>query len=237
MKISIIFPTRTRTGFVEELIKSAQQTADNFSYLEFCIYYDLDDNETKDYIAEASSRYQNVKYTTSNDSLNLSEMWNYAYSTLATGDIIMHCGDDIRFRTKSWDTIVINKFKESRDKILLVYGNDGIQKSNLATHSFIHRKWIEVSGFWLPPYFTSDYNDTWLDNVASRINRRVYLGDVYTEHLHYTVGKTEIDDNTRRRLNRHEKENPLAIYNSKESERVIHANKLQTYIQNFTAKL
>ena len=53
-------------------------------------------------------------------------MWNRCYE-ISSGDIVMHCGDDIRFRTKGWDTKVLNKFKEYKDKIVLVYGDDGIR--------------------------------------------------------------------------------------------------------------
>ncbi len=100
-------------------------------------------------------------------------------------------------------------------------------------HSFIHRKWIEVSGFFLPPYFTSDYNDTWLDDVSKKINRRIFLGDVYTEHMHYSKGKAEIDQNTLDRLKRAKKVNLKNLYNSYENERINHANKLLEYIKKF----
>lgn len=234
MTISIIFPTRTRSTQVKELIDTVETTSDNFDDIEFCIYYDLDDSETKIFLDDLSTKYSNIKYITSNENINLSEMWNYAYSTLATGDIIMHCGDDIRFRTMSWDTIVKNAFNDYDDKIILVHGDDGIQGEGLATHSFVHRKWIEVSGFWLPPYFVSDYNDTWLDYVSRKLNRKVYLSNVYTEHMHFSVGKSSIDENTEKRLSRHNTEKPEDIYNKKENERIEHVEKLQQYITIFS---
>lgn len=230
--ISIIFPTRTRINKVQELIDSVEETADDLNEIEFCIYYDNDDIETKNFLHEILSKRINLKYITSNENINLSQMWNYAYTNLATGDIIMHCGDDIRFRTKSWDTTIKHKFDESLDKILLVHGDDGLRRESLATHSFVHRKWIEVSGFWLPPYFVSDYNDTWLDDVATKLNRKIYLPDIYTEHMHFSCGKSQMDDNTNRRLERHSKENPGVIYIQKTNERLEQVEKLKLYITN-----
>jgi hypothetical protein len=148
----------------------------------------------------------------------------------------MHCGDDIRFRTNDWDIKIKEKFDNSNDKIILVFGNDGIGRHKLATHSFIHRKWIEVSGFWLPPYFVSDFNDTWLDFVARYIKRIVYISEIYTEHLHYCRKKAIIDDNTKRRLEIHVTEKPDEIYRNTENERIMHAQKLLDYINNYNQR-
>jgi hypothetical protein len=157
-------------------------------------------------------------------------MWNYTYNTLSTGDIIMICGDDARFRTKSWDTLIRDEFLKQDDRIVLVYGDDMIQGAGLATHSFIHRRWIEVSGFWLPPYFCADYVDTWLFEVATKINRVRYLPNVITEHMHYTVGKSAYDSTTDRKLINSSRENPALIYDQRYNERCEHVNKLLQYI-------
>jgi len=232
-KISIILPTRTRSKQFTELIESIHNTSEDWSNIEICVYVDNDDIESKNTIESLIVKYSssNLKYTTSENSLNLSEMWNYAYEKLATGNIIMHCGDDIRFRTPNWDTIIRGEFNKYDDKIILVFCKDGIQNENLATHSFVHRKWIEVSGFWLPPYFVSDFNDLWLDVVARGVGRSVYLGNIYTEHLHNAVGKATIDDNTTRRLERHQRESPQSLYDNKYHEREVQINKLKTFIQ------
>jgi len=85
----------------------------------------------------------------------------------------------------------------------------------------------------LPPYFVSDFNDCWLYDVAGRIQRRVYLPHVYTEHMHHIVGKAEIDENTRERLARHEREDPKKLYDEKTNERKADADKLLKYIDVF----
>jgi hypothetical protein len=64
MKISIIFPTRTRTNQVQELIDTIEETADDFDEIEFCIYYDNDDIESKKFLYKASCRFKNLKYIT-----------------------------------------------------------------------------------------------------------------------------------------------------------------------------
>jgi len=236
MDYSIIIPTKKREIAVNELLESIYSTSDNFEKIEICFYIDYNDKETETYILKLIEKYgKNIKYTTSETNINLSQMWNYAYENISTGEIIMLCGDDIRFRTKSWDTIIKNEFLKVNDKILLVFGDDLLQNERLATHSFVHRKWIEVSGFWLPPYFCADYVDTWLDFVARKINRIKYLPNIITEHMHFSVNKSAYDENTKKRLENAIKENPEKIYENKENERIEHSNKLLEYIKIYNS--
>ena len=227
-KISIILPTRQRPHNIDRLWKSIMDTVDDSDNVEMCLYVDNDDNLTIDHIKNKYNNNKKIKFIIG-ERIILSKMWNEAYK-LATGNIIMLCGDDIVFRTKSWDKIIRKEFNKYSDKILLVYGDDGVSHKRLATHSFIHRKWIEISGFFLPPYFVSCYCDAWLDDVSKRINRRIYKSEIYTEHMHYSNGKAEIDQNTRDRLNRLWRENPYQLYNNLINERIKHAQKLLDYI-------
>jgi len=232
-KISLIMPTRERPDNMERIWESAKNTATESNLLEICFYIDDDDNSSIEK-AKSMSKDKRVKYILGRR-ICLSECWNVAYNKLATGTIIMHCGDDIIFRTKNWDNLVRSEFDKYDDKIVLVFGRDGIHHGNppkLATHSFIHTNWINQTGYFVPPYFVSDYNDTWLSEVAQKIGRYVYLNDVYTEHMHFCARKSTKDKNTIDRLERHHKERPDIIYGNKKNERNEDARKLQKFINN-----
>jgi glycosyltransferase involved in cell wall biosynthesis len=224
--ISIVLPTRKRPVQLKEMIDSALETADAPTKVEFCVYVDEDDVDTKQCIDDLSSKGFLVKCATSPSKINLSQMWNYAYENLSTGDIIMLCADDIRFRSRCWDTLVRNEFDKVSDKLVLVYGDDRIHGRNLTTHPFVHRRWIEKSGFWLPPYFVSDMVDVWLHEVSKALGRIVYLPNVVTEHLHFSVGKSQIDETTIQRLSNHNIQNPTKVYNEKIDERNEHISRL-----------
>jgi GDP-D-mannose 3',5'-epimerase len=231
---SIVAPTLKRPAAVKAMIESVKASARHFHRIQFCFYIDSDDEESRVALTQYALDYTDcagISFTTSKEPIKLSGMWNCAYESLATGEIIMLCADDIRFRTKSWDVEIERAFDAVSDKVALVFGNDGIQGSSLATHSFVHREWIKASGFWLPPYFVADYCDTWLDEVARAIGRITYLPNVVTEHMHYTVGKSEIDENTRQRLKRAEQERPHEIYERTCHERLAHANALRLHIE------
>lgn len=190
--ISILCPTRGRPDGLDELIATAKATA--AGPIQLVIYVDDDDESMADWNGDA--------HVIRGPRILLSEAWNRC-AERATFNVMMHCGDDIRFRTPGWDWQVLEAFRRYPDRIVLVHGRDGIHDEAMATHGFLHRRWVDTIGCFVPPYFSSDYNDLWLTEVADALDRRHYLHDVYTEHLHPAVGKAPIDRTHEERMARH----------------------------------
>lgn len=211
--ISLLLPTRQRPDNLKRLVDSVNDTR-NTEAIELVTWIDDDDDSYDD--LELDITWWKIRGPRMlGGQVNLSMMWNECYAE-ACGDIVMHCGDDIVFRTQSWDTIVYEAFEAYPDKILFAYGRDGYQDGNqFGTHGFVHQKWIEAVGYLFPPLFVSDFNDTFLNDVAKLVGRHVEI-DIYTEHMHYINGKAEIDQNTRERLERHAAERPDLLYRSDE---------------------
>ena len=205
-RVSVLVPTRNRPGNVRRLIDSAHAT----SALppEFIFYVDDDDPTCAQtiYIAHAAGAS-----VITGPRIVLSEMWNRC-AEKASHDVMMHCGDDIVFRSHNWDHIVTAFFAHHVDKLVLVHGDDGYQRANIATHGFYHRNWVETLGYLVPPYFSSDYNDLWLTEVADELGRRHYVPEVYTEHMHPSAGKGDIDQTHQERLARHERDDVAGLY-------------------------
>jgi len=253
-KISILCPTRRRPDSISNLVFSILKTAKDVNFIEIIFYVDWDDKESIKFLNSAVPVIKDMaeKITLFEGQVALrdpavfidkvlgpriilSQCWNECYK-VAKGDILMHCGDDIRFRTNSWDEIVRREFDKVPDKIVQVFGDDGIQHEHLATHSFIHRKWAEAIGYFVPPYFSSDYNDTWLDFVARQLKRQVYKSELITEHMHWLVGKGEKDETALENLSRHVADNVEKLYASLFSERINNVKKLQQVIDDFQIK-
>lgn len=215
---------------MKELWTSIVDTADDIDNIELIFYIDTDDTES---IETYKTLHSNVKAVIDDrGNGNLSIMWNRCYE-ISNADIVMHCGDDIRFRTPGWDTKILSKFDEFDDKIVLVYGNDGVRKDDLATHGFLHKNWIKTVGYFLPPYFASDMNDYWLTTVARNINRLEKI-DIYTEHLHPAVGKNELDITHQERIDRGNRDNVRELYKNKQHERDMDCKKLNEFIKEFS---
>ena len=231
MNISILTPTRVRPSSIDRLVMSCLKMATDPTKIEFVFYIDNDDNASKEKLEQLKSKIspEQIKYV-QGPRIVLSEMWNQI-QPLATADIFMHCGDDIVFQTNGWDDKVMDAFNKSKDKIVFVHGNDGYWNERFGTHGFLHKNWVNVCGYFVPPYFSSDYNDTWLNDVSNILNRRVHV-DIYTEHMHPAFGKAKFDSNHLDRLERHRKDNVDGLYHSEKmvKKRSEDAEKLKNFI-------
>lgn len=206
--ISLLLPTRQRPAQLTRLVDSAIATASG--EIELVTFIDDDDTSYDD--LDFDIEWVKVRGPRESGGIvNLSAMWNACYAA-SSGEIVMHCGDDIVFRTPGWDQVVYDTFDSYPDNLLFPFGQDGYQV-NFGTHGFIHRDWVNTVGFLFPPRYTSDFNDTFLNDVSKLVGRHVEI-DIYTEHMHYICGKAEIDLNTRERLDRHERCRPQDFYYS-----------------------
>lgn len=232
-KISLLVPTRHRANRLLQMWQSAQNTSSNKENLELIIAIDDDDKESCECLGNIND--SRVKSIIKPRSKNLSKMWNDCYD-ISSGNILMHAGDDIIFRTQNWDKAVVDAINSFDDHIILVYSRDGIQNEALGTHSFLHRQWVEIVGYFVPPYFAADFNDTWLNEVAQRINRRKYLPDVYIEHMHFGANKSQIDDVYQERRDMYYSENCNQVYCNTENKRIEAAKMLSSFIKEFASK-
>jgi glycosyltransferase involved in cell wall biosynthesis len=227
--ISILCPTRNRPQNIKRLVDSICSTVKDVTQLEFLVYIDDDDEESIPAIQEAAERIPTN--AVQGNKLIGSQMYN-ELGKLAKGDIIMFAADDIAFRTPDWDQVVQQEFAKYEDKILFVYGEDGFQKGRIGTHGFIHRFWMELVGYVLPPKLASAYTDEWVTELADRVGRRCYLPNLIVEHLHPATGKSPQDETYTQRIEI--AGDIAAYYKSLEAERVRDAETLKAFIRIFT---
>lgn len=224
LKISILVPTRGRPENCERLLKSIKETAEEFPEI---VFYKDDDDETPVGIIDKLP-IPLIKVVRG-PRITLSQCWNEC-AKVATGDILMMGSDDIEFQTKNWDVIAKNAFRGVPDKIIFAHGDDGHWGKQFGTHGMVHRKWMETVGYFVPPYFSSDWCDTWLNEVANALVRRVYL-PMKTEHHHPLFGKAKWDKTHLERLERHKADKVDELYASKAAERQTDVEKLRAVIE------
>jgi glycosyl transferase/beta-hydroxylase protein BlmF len=221
IKISLLCPTRQRPNQLKRLYKSAMETADRPKEVELVAFIDEDDNS-----------YNEIEYPrlikVRKPYVILAECWNDCYR-VCRGDYLQLTGDDIVFRTPSWDTMVKERIDACPAKIGFVYGNDGTSFGNgFGTHGFIHRNWAQACGYFVPPYFSAGYVDVWLNDLGKRLSQHHYI-EMLTEHMHTGFGKAELDDVYRLGMERTERDDPEQIYKDKEPDRVIDLEKLERF--------
>lgn len=194
---------------MRRMVDSGRETS--YGRVEYVFYIDEDDVPSVNMAEILYEERQDVRWKVGPRIL-LSSMWNECQQ-IATHEIYQHSCDETIYRTVGWDTSVINAFVNWPDRIGLVYGRDGIHDQNLATHGFITRAWVNAVGYFVPPYFSSDYNDLWLHEVAQSVGRLRFLPDVFTEHMHPAVGKGQLDQTHQDRLARHGQDGVDGLWN------------------------
>jgi hypothetical protein len=217
MKISVLCPTRGRPQEVKNMLASLRETSSVVPEVVF--YVDKDDS---------TFPYDLVGYKPNNvivgERILMTEMWNRC-AEVATGEILMLSGDDMLFKTKGWDDQVRRAFAAFPDRLIMVHGDDGLHGNRFGTHCFLHRAWVDAVGYFSPPYFSSDYGDTWINDVFNALDRRIFL-PIVTEHLHPITGKRKPDKTDMDRLERHKRDNVTQLYKELEAERIADIKKV-----------
>lgn len=221
--ISILLPSRGRPDNIRRLHHSLEQTTKGKWQL--LVRLDRDDPLLGNYPDGFElNRLTNVI----GDRRLLSELWNELVPYVS-GDIVMHGGDDITFNTKGWDEQIKAAFPA--DGIAVVHGNDlSTNSAKISTHSFVTPKWVKALGYLCPPYFSSDYNDLWLTEIADALDRRIYLDDVIIEHHHPAFGKAELDQTHRERIERGQADEVDKIWADTADQRAEDVEKLRVLI-------
>lgn len=221
--ISILLPSRGRPDNIRRLYKSLEDTTNG--PWEMLVRLDRDDPKLGEYPDGFEHGW--LRNVTGERGL-LSELWNELVPYVR-GDILMHAGDDITFSTKGWDLIVRAAFPP--DMIAFVHGDDlGGKGAELGTHGFLSRKAVGAVGYFMPPYFSSDYNDVWWNEVYETLGRRIFV-PIVTEHWHPAFGKGEWDQTHLERVERSKRDNVDQIWRDTASLRDADAAKLLALIE------
>ena len=176
--ISFLCPTRGRPEQAINLYKSFVNTQSNENELLFCIQ--KEDHFYKEYI-KIFKLNGISKYFTS-ESMPTSYLWNQmAFS--AKGNLLTLIGDDVEILTKGWDEKIEAEAKKFNDNIYVITVDDGRKdkqqgKFMRCPHPTINKKWIEVLGYFVPPFFMHRYLDTYTRNLAIEINRFIEVKEV-----------------------------------------------------------
>lgn len=225
--ISVLMPSRDRPYKMAETLRTALNTAIFNRQIEFVLWLDDDDPQRKKYISIQQNTYSRWLRIIGGPRQLLSSCWNDCY-VAAGGEILMHAGDDITFQTPGWDQMVRDAFNAIPDRIGLVYGNDlSTNFPELATHGFLHRRWVEAVGYFLPPLFSCDWNDVWISEVAREIGRAVPLPEMVIEHQHYTFDKRERDQTDLEREERGRQDDVVELYKRTAKKRRLDEAKLR----------
>jgi len=205
MKIALLVPSRERADFKQRLINSLILTANSTD--NFTLYFGVDDDDPEKELAlKLTEEYNFVKVVEIHNEgkfIGLSKIWNQC-ARESTEEILSMIGDDMIFISKNWDTEIINEFTGDnlpKDKIKMVYCRDGHFNGRLAVNHFLHRRYLEINGYYMREEFMSWGVDTWIHLVFRSMNRHKYRNDIHIEHKQHGIqNKSQKADNATSRI-------------------------------------
>ena len=199
--ISFLCPTRGRPKQAISLYKSFMSTQSNQNELLFCIQ--KEDDLYQEYI-NVFKLHGISKYFTS-ESMPTSYLWNQmAFS--AKGDLLTLIGDDVVIKTPGWDERIETEAKKFADNIYVITVDDGRKdrqqgKFMRCPHPTVHKKWIEVLGYFVPPFFMHRYLDSYTKDLAIEIGRYIEIKDIIFNHLKFNFSRDSTGIRSRKWIN------------------------------------
>jgi len=195
MKIALLLPTRERmNNKINFLISALARCKSPENYT---LYMGLDkDDPTLERCQKLAQAINNLKVIiippNPSGKFSLGYFWN-VLAKESTEEIISMLGDDFIFSSDNWDEEIINEFKNCKDNFKLVCGNDGHRGDGFASWLFIHRRYIDVTGYFMREEFSRNWIDQWLDNMYTAFGRKTYRKDVIITHNHWVFGASKFD--------------------------------------------
>ncbi|MFZ3072825.1 MAG: glycosyltransferase [Thermodesulfobacteriota bacterium] len=198
-KISVILPTRGRSEILKRHLESMVQTASGIKDVELILCMDEDDAESRGVTHPGIDIIKIIKP----HGRPLGEILRHGYGA-CSGQYVLLMNDDAVYRTKGWDSAIIEAFERFPDNVALVYGNDLDQGEKVPTFPALSRKACELMNGVCPAQYLNLHIESHILDIFRRLkalghDRIVYLKDVVFEHLHHTLGKSAEDKTSRKK--------------------------------------
>jgi len=228
MIISILTPTRERCEKAQRFASSVLNTASEPDNVELFFYVDDDDPQLTQYSNWHLESPSQVRIHIG-PPISVSKSWN-TIAALCNGDILIMGNDDLVYRSERWDEVLKMEVARFKDQIYVAWFNDGINGEKHCAFPAVSRRWYDIIGYFTPGIFEFIANDTWIFDIGRKLDRLIYIKDVYAEHQHFSTGKTQADETTMRNRRDGRIQRDLLLYDKKDHIRVEDAAKLSKYM-------
>jgi glycosyltransferase involved in cell wall biosynthesis len=184
---------------VRRMVESCIETAERPDALEFALVWQQDDetrHESLRLLGEILKPEQISVNIIDRSTVMKSGLWNKAVE-VAHADVLLGGSDDMIFRTKGWDRIMMEALSTfEKDGIGMVWGDDGSPGHGrwLHTTNLFYRRLFDALGYLYPDYWENEWMDNWLTEIMRGVGRTIWLPDLLIEHMHPYFGKASMDE-------------------------------------------
>ena len=181
----VILPTRSRPDSAERCINALKEHS---TISDFIIA--IDDDQSELYPRLDGVTYEINPRLRMNGTLNLvANKYADKYET------IFFLGDDHLVQTPAWDQYLAKAIDHKGYG--LAYGNDLLQRHQLATAVMMSTNIIKAVGYMAPPNLVHLFMDNYWMILGKKLETLWYFNNVIIEHLHPLAGKVAWDDQYR----------------------------------------
>jgi hypothetical protein len=188
--LSLIIPTRKRTGKLRTLVESLTCNTRNKKQLEVILVVDADDTDSLEFRFPSLA----LKRVVVEPGLTMGAL-NMAGYEAGAGDFFMLLNDDVIVRSPAWDRQVLSACGRFADGIVLVHVNDTLFGEGMCTFPVVSRTFCQLAGGICPGDYRRYRIDDHIENIFHLLGalderRILYLPDVVFEHDKYTESTT-----------------------------------------------
>lgn len=230
-KISLLVPSRGREKNITKLIDNVCGTVSNLDNIEILLKLDEDN------LYKLDSRYNwFVKSFISKQSPYLNRDYYNFLANEAKGDYLFSIGDDVKFLTKDWDLLLLEKIETYLfylpDRIAYISVNEVDSQAKHPCFPLITKEAFQVLGEYHCPQLLSWGSDRILWEIYSGVGRILHIPEISIKHLSYHDGSAPFDETAKSMKERFFR-NPNC--HNFVSENIVpkHIEKLKKYIEEF----
>jgi hypothetical protein len=201
-KISLLCPTRGRPKHTKALITSIENTVSDINNIELLIAYDTDDETTKKELNSIPTLNKPYRFFSRERSEWLNKDYYNWLAEKACGDYLFVIGDDVRFLSKDWDKVLIDRvevyLKTKQDRIAYITVEDGTEASHCC-FPIVTKEAFKVLKMVLHPQLMSWGADRTIHEIYGNrdIMRELNISEIKLDHLSYHDGKAPFDETAR----------------------------------------
>lgn len=199
-RIAILTPTRGRPDNFSEFVQSVVDRAKNPDRVRVFGYVDSNDMTRIQYQRFAENN-RNVTVIVG-PQVGVGKAWNKLWEVCPEAAIYGMGNDDLIYVTSGWDDQVVEAIDRFDDRIVCCWFDDGINGAEHCAFPFVSRGWTKAVGAFTPECFQFFRHDTWIYDVAQRVDRTCYIDDVKIEHRHHSKAGGVTDETTRMNRNK-----------------------------------
>jgi len=192
-KLLVICPSRIRPNRLKEMLQSFDTTKSEGT--DIVVYVADDDPKIEEYKVLMQGRNLIVGRRR-----HLVEVLNYVSCELYPGMAYYgEVNDDHIYRTKGWDTTLMNFLEKRGGGWGIVCGadhiNDNWYKFRHPSACVISGKMVRALGWFVLPLLQHMWTDVYLRDIAEGIGRLYHCPEVIIEHMHINACKASNDAN------------------------------------------